>query len=40
MKSILIDTDIFVMDLRYKRDKDFPENQNFLNSLKQKKFKG
>ena len=39
MKSIFIDTDVFVMDLRYKSDKNFSSNQQFLDCLKKKKFK-
>ncbi len=31
-KLILIDTNIFVIDLRYKRDKHFQENQSLLSS--------
>ena len=34
-KPILIDTNIFVIDLRYKRDTSFKLNQSFLSSVAQ-----
>jgi predicted nucleic acid-binding protein len=30
---VLVDTNIFVIDLRYKRDRHFQRNQSFLNSV-------
>lgn len=40
MKTVFIDSDIFVRDLRYPRDKQTEINKTFLNKVKLKKIRG
>lgn len=40
MKSVFIDSDIFVRDLRYQRDANIAANQKFLEKVRNRKIKG